>query len=275
MLKWENTIVEPKHFPDGTLHLSLDDRFFIPALYDDPNYRTITWLYENDAELFSLICLTKAIRQNRDGGDGMALYLKMPYIPHSRMDRVKNREDVFTLKYFAEIINSLKFTNVHVLDPHSHVSEALIENVVVHTPMNYISDVLDIIDDPNIVFFFPDEGAMKRYSTLFQYPYAFGIKNRDWKTGKINGLSVAWAVENVVGKNILIIDDICSRGGTFLHSARKLKELGAENIYLFVSHCENTVLQGELLNGDLIKRIYTTNSIFTAEHPKIEVINIV
>lgn len=275
MLKWENTIIESKHFPDGTLHLSLDERFFIPALYDDPNYRTITWMYENDAEFFSLICLVKSIRQNRDGGDGMALYLKMPYIPHARMDRVKNREDVFTLKYFAEVINNLKFTKVYVLDPHSHVSEALIENIVVYTPMNYISDVLNIIDDPNIMFFFPDEGAMKRYSGLFQYPYCYGIKNRDWKTGKILGLDLAGPVGDIAGKNVLIIDDICSRGGTFLHSARRLKEVGAEDIYLFVSHCESTILQGELLEGDLIKRVYTTNSIFTASHPKIEVIEIV
>ena len=69
-----------------------------------------------------------------------------------------------------------------------------------------------------------------------------------------------------------IIDDICSRGGTFYHSAKKLKEHGANDIYLYVSHCENTILEGDLLKGDLIKRVYTTDSIFIKSHEKIEVL---
>ena len=120
--------------------------------------------------------------------------------------------------------------------------------------------------------FYPDEGCMKMRSNLINLPYAFGIKKRNWETGKIEGLDVAGAVDQIAGKDILIVDDICSRGGTFYHSAKKLKELGANYIYLYVSHCENTILEGELLNGDLIKKVYTTDSIFTKTHEKIEVL---
>jgi ribose-phosphate pyrophosphokinase len=48
-------------------------------------------------------------------------------------------------------------------------------------------------------------------------------------------------------------------------------ELGARNIYLYITHCENSVLDGEMIESDLIQRIYTTDTIFTAQHPKIEV----
>ena len=72
--------------------------------------------------------------------------------------------------------------------------------------------------------------------------------------------------------NVLIIDDICSRGGTFLHSAKKLKECGAWDIYLYVTHCENTILDGELINSGLIKKIFTTDSIYTSENENIEII---
>ena len=106
---------------------------------------------------------------------------------------------------------------------------------------------------------------------MIQKPYAFGLKRRDWETGKIEGLDVAGNVGDIAGKDILIVDDICSRGGTFYFAAKKLKELGANNVYLYVSHCENTILNGEVLNGDLVKRVYTTDSIFTKSHPKIEV----
>ena len=53
-----------------------------------------------------------------------------------------------------------------------------------------------------------------------------------------------------------------------------LKELGAKEIYLYVTHCENTILEGELLTSGLIEKVYTTNSIFTKEHEKIEVFKI-
>ena len=101
--------------------------------------------------------------------------------------------------------------------------------------------------------------------------YAFGIKKRNWETGNIEGLDVAGCVDKIKDSNILIVDDICSRGGTFYHSAKKLKELGAKNIYLYVTHCENTILDGDLLNSGLVEKVYTTNSIFTKEHEKIEV----
>ena len=72
--------------------------------------------------------------------------------------------------------------------------------------------------------------------------------------------------------NALIIDDICSYGGTFYYSAKKLKELGADKIYLYVTHCENNILNGELLKDNLIEKVFTTESIFTESNKKIEII---
>jgi ribose-phosphate pyrophosphokinase len=74
------------------------------------------------------------------------------------------------------------------------------------------------------------------------------------------------------GSNILIVDDICSKGGTFYHSAKKLKELGAKEVYLYISHCENSILQGEVLTSGIIERVFTTDSILTEEHDKITIL---
>lgn len=104
--------------------------------------------------------------------------------------------------------------------------------------------------------------------------YAFGIKKRDWETGQINGLDVSGRAELIKDSNVLIVDDICSRGGTFYHSAKKLKELGAAKIYLYVTHCEPTVFEGEVLTSGLIERVFTTDSIFKSDHKNITVIPI-
>ena len=264
MIKLNGQIVEQNHFPDGTLLLKQKPEEF--------DVQTIQWSFESNEELVSLIFLTKHLREY--GVE--TIYLYMPYLPNARQDRTKDCEDVFTLKYFCEVINSLKFDKVIILDPHSSVGEALLDRVGVELPTDYIAQAYDSIRQDvkraPLMIFYPDEGAMKRYSSMAFGEYAFGIKKRDWKTGKIEGLDVAGCVDKIKDSAILIIDDICSRGGTFYHSAKKLKELGAKEIYLYITHCENTILEGELLTSGLIEKVYTTNSIFTKEHEKIEVI---
>ena len=272
MIKVDGKVIDIGSFPDGTVLIKCD-----PTGRQKVGHVKITWYYENDREFLALMYIVKHFRAN--GVDN--IYLYMPYIPNARMDRVKNSEDVFTLKYFAELLNSLDLTRVEVLDPHSSVSEALIDNVMAISPRCYIEHVLGNImpnlrkihePDADILMFYPDEGSVKRYSGMVKLPYAFGIKKRNWETGVIEGLDVAGAVDQIAGRDILIVDDICSRGGTFYHSAKKLKEFGANDIYLYVSHCENTILEGDLLKGDLIKKVFTTNSIFTKSHEKIEVL---
>ena len=252
------------HFPDGTQNIKMPE-IYIPNACSDI---TITWLYESEEELLTLIYVKKWV----DNRYYMDVQLEMPYIPNARMDRVKHQEEVFTLKYFANIINSLGFCLVSVLDPHSSVSEALIDNISIDSPKEFIDEVLRHINVDSL--FFPDEGAMKRYSSMAKLPYTFGVKQRQWETGEILGLDIAGDIELIKDKDILIVDDICSRGGTFYFAAKKLKELGAKDIHLYVTHCENTVHDGELLKSDLIKRIWTTDSLKRTPHAKISTIPI-
>lgn len=266
MIKLNGKQVELGKFPDGTILM----KEAVARDFRIARVAELTWLYENNEELIGLIYLTRHLQSH-----GIEdIHLHMPYIPNARQDRVKNDEDVFTLKYFAEIINSLHFKSVRVLDPHSSVSEALIDRIVIDTPKNNIEKVIGKIEKDNNepVMFYPDEGAMKRYTGMINRPYTFGMKKRNWENGEIQGLEVLGRTELVNGRDVLIVDDISSRGGTFYFSAKALKEIGAGDIYLYVSHCENTILEGNVLTGGLIKKVYTTNSIFTAQHDMIETI---
>ena len=259
--------INPTMFPDGTKLLKFDANF-------GENF-TITWLYDNDEELFQLIALTKHLKNK-----GCKVWLNLPYVPNARMDRVKNKEEVFTLKAFAETINWLGFEEVRISNPHSTVSEALFDRVYVDFNCVYqdVKRILQTSLSKIDVIFFPDEGACKRYSDLLAplgLPVAFGIKKRDWKTGKILGIDIA-GYDELKGKNILMVDDICAYGGTFYYSACALKDKGANEISCYVTHLENSVMdkeKGKLIQGDLIKTIYATNSIFrgVASH-KIKII---
>lgn len=261
MIRINGNEITLSRFPDGTLHLTPN----LPDIsLEEPSeaYALITWNYESDEEMAAILFLTKHLKNL-----GYNVSLDMPYIPNARQDRVKEKEDVFTLKYFAEFINSLDFDRVFVLDPHSNVSAALIDKIIVESPETYcdqaIQKIYDEIEFSPLMAFYPDEGAMKRYSESYGLECAYAAKNRDWQTGKILGLEVIGNADAVKGRNIIIIDDICSKGGTFYYAAKKLKELGANKIFLFVTHCEKTVFEGELFKSGLIDKLFTTDSIFT------------
>lgn len=249
------------HFPDNTISTRISDESI-------HYHNVIEWKYESDTEMALLYYVVKHIRDLK----GVEIVLNMPYIPNARMDRVKYADEIFTLKYFAEFINSLEFDEVRVIDPHSNVSAALLNNLVIKESKlkSYIEETIEKIGDENLTVYFPDEGSMKRYGEIVVMPHAFGIKRRDWRTGNIEGITLI-NEEAVKDKNVLIIDDICSKGGTFYYSAKALKAAGAKDIYLYVTHCENTIFKGELIDSDLIRHIFTTNSIFTLAHPKITV----
>jgi len=259
MFKINNIPVQIERYPDKTPRLNIAA---------DSERVTLEWLYEKDEEML-LFFIAKHLREQY-AVKNLTLY--MPYIPHARMDRVKNQQEVFTLKYFCEFINSLRFDSVIVRDAHSDVSTAMLNNVVMEPVEKNIKNLIAcLLDAKKDIVFYPDEGSYKRYSKLIEFPCAYGVKNRDWKTGKILRLDVRGDLA-ASSFNALIIDDISSYGGTFLHSARKLKELGARKIYLYVTHCENSILNGELINSGLLEKIYTTKSIYTGVHPLIEVI---
>lgn len=259
MFRINGELLEINRFPDETLRLNL-------SVYTSEV--TIEWLFEKDEEMV-LYFITMHLRERYLAKH---ITLKMPYIPHARMDRVKNEPEVFTLKYFCTFINSLQFDKVIVRDAHSNVSLALLNNVVSEDISTIITKLTKTLLNPDSdIIFYPDEGSCKRYSELLHFPCAFGIKKREWSTGNILGLDVQGALPSIPF-NALIVDDISSFGGTFFHSAKKLKELGADKIYLYISHCENSILKGELIGSGLIEKIYTTKSIFTGQHPLFEMI---
>ena len=128
-------------FPDGTLALRINTGVAI----DKCGSRCITWHYESDIEMSALYYVTKHLKNA-----GFSVVLFLPYIPNARMDRVKNSDEIFTLKYFAEFINSLGFDTVYTRDPHSNVSCALINNLQVDNGFEYIISAIDKIDDKEL-----------------------------------------------------------------------------------------------------------------------------
>lgn len=254
MIKLNGEPLAQEKFPDGTPRIS----GISPLTY------TIPWYFDAMDELFTVACIARHLHEK-----GLSTVLHLPYVPNARMDRVKETGEVFTLKYFCEFINGLHFDSVKIFDPHSSVAAALLNRVSicpVHAFIDRAAQDIAMKTGKQVFLVFPDEGAMKRYSNLDE-PFVFGVKRRDWTTGQIQGLDLIGEIPK--DQPALIVDDICSYGGTFVRAAEQLRACGVPEVYLYVTHCENAVANGKLLSGEFVDHIFTTNSIYRGQHSMI------
>ena len=161
----------------------------------------------------------------------------------------------------------MDFERVYVWDAHSNVGPALIDRCHDVNALTWIQEAITQLGyaKDDICLFFPDEGAQKRYGTMFpDYIQAFGIKKRNWETGKIEGYMVV-GEENIKDKCVLIIDDICSYGNTFTHAAGALITSGAKEVNLYVTHCEDAISKGNIFKDGRINKVFTTGSLVRSE----------
>lgn len=212
-------------------------------------------IYNTNEDLFNLLVMKKRWDDAGWNFKKEKCCLKIKYFPYCQMDR-EMPTHLFSLKYVAQIINELKFDNVLVYDPHSNVLPALINRCEVYYPVTKCK-----FDNYNLLFF-PDNGAAKKYSEILDMPYRFGNKKRNLDTGEIVCYEVIADKADIEGKRILIVDDMVMGGRTFVEAAKTLREMGASQVDLYVTHLkpESRKFYNSKGNG-LIDNIYTADTL--------------
>lgn len=264
------------NFPDGQRQVKIHAPS--RALYPDGSTTvSISSRMNNFQDLEVIICATKSLRQL----GFKEIHLYCPYFLGSRSDRIF---EVGTNNYLKDVIcpivNSLKFESVTVLDPHSDVLEACLNNYRKLNNFDLVRFAISNLDEEypgdlfeNIVLVSPDAGAAKKiYKVAEHIGYKGEVlicsKTRD-EHGKLSNLNIPLNYEHVE-KQLIIIDDICDGGATFVNIGRKIWEYriatGAESktfgpVSLVVTH--GLFKNGYIELNRYIKNIYTTNSYST------------
>lgn len=252
---------EISKFPDGQQSVT------ITSLPDAINGNDIVIMSRlnsfRDIEL--IICANQAIREM--GASTVSLYA--PYFIGARSDRKFQSGSVNYLKQvICPIINSQKFNTVLVLDPHSDVLEACLDNyekVNNHTVVKYALTDIDNRNDAQdrIVLVSPDAGAYKK---IFDVAQKFDIRNvvtamkhRDIKSGQITHTEVPNLEKYGEAHKFVIVDDICDGGRTFIELAKEIRKHNAlSEIYLIVTH--GIFSAGFLELSRHFTKVYCTNS---------------
>jgi len=169
------------------------------------------------------------------GGD-FTLNLYMPYIPYARQDRHCNHGESLALQVFMFMIKNVfgLFDNITVLDPHSWLSETMLHAVadVTIIPQHIMAKAVCNTDKYDILIA-PDKGATekakkfnhKNLVTLSKSRTTEGIKYDDYEYDTLSG-------------SVLVVDDICDGGGTFLSLIDMLKRTQPRvtSYALYVTH---------------------------------------
>lgn len=249
-------------FPDGQQSVDLERNTI--SVVDDIRIET---RLNSFSDLEILICATKALRNFTN----KQITLYVPYFLGSRSDRKFTDGGVNYLKeVICPIVNSLKFSSVTVIDPHSDVLEACLNNYSKISNIHLVKQALTQIDNKDgaknrTCLVSPDAGAYKK---IFDIAKVFGIENiatatkvRDLKTGQIlhtevPNLPVSLNEEEL---NYVIVDDICDGGRTFIELAKAIRNQRSNpKIYLVVTHGIFSSGFAEL--SEWFDGIYTTDS---------------
>lgn len=178
--------------------------------------------------------------------------LDIKYLPYGRQDKEVSNTKTFALRTFANLINGLNFNTVTILDPHSTIALDLIKNSKAVYPKDTLNTILS--DTKSDMVCYPDKGAVSKYLELYSVPaHSYGEKVRNQDTGHIESYQL---VGDPKGRTVLIVDDICDGGATFVLLAKALFDAGAKEVNLFVTHgIFSKGLVGMKLAG--INRIFT------------------
>lgn len=229
-------------FPDGQQNIVIEKDTLNKYKWCNILTRINNW---RDLEL--LVCTIASLRELEVD----IIYLYCPYILGSRSDRkFEDGGNNYLKQVICPIINSLNFTSVTVVDPHSDVLEACLNNFkkldnidLVKFAMGEIYDYDSKYGNDNSILVSPDAGASKKIYKIAEEIEHENIiicsKNRD-ENGKLTRCVVP-IKSSYNDKDFVIIDDICDGGATFINIAKEIKNDGlihpfSGKIYLIVTH---------------------------------------
>lgn len=219
--------VEPTIFPDKTSQIwKIADRHIY-------NYEEITihWEFESEAEVFQLCQLVTLLRKSFRN---RAIILRCPYLPYARQDKAVSNTTTFARETFLNLLDYLRITRLETVDVHSPIHPAKHTfKIYNESAESSIQTLMNVTGSVSIGY--PDSGAMNRYGDRTG-PYAVGEKTRDPETGAVKLNAVSFSHDCKPGAPILIVDDICDGGATFIKFATMLKDVGFEDIHLYTSH---------------------------------------
>jgi ribose-phosphate pyrophosphokinase len=234
-------------FPDGECYTRIDAE----PLDDDVVIVQNTYPDSNLIEMFLLQDAVKKMGAKR-------ITLVIPYFGYARQDRVFKPGEPESAKVMIKHLDMM-CDRVFTMDIHKESTLDYFD--CPHKDLKATSAIADHFKNKNIeLVLSPDLGAKyraKAVGEMLGVPYDYLEKVRLSGTD----VKISPAQMDCKGKNILIVDDMISTGGTIVTAGQALKEAGAKSISVACTHglFVNNAL--ERLTGSSLETVLCCNTL--------------
>lgn len=211
---------------------------------------------KNYMELFFIIDALK-----RSGAKRVTAVI--PYLGYQRQDHVFRDGEAVSLEVIIRTLEAVGVDKVISFDMHTPRIPDLFKIPVVHlSALPLFAEKIKKIDGKNGILISPDMGGIRRIKILSELLNGmdFGSieKNRDLETGHVVAEKITGDVK---GKNVYLVDDMISTGGTILTACNLIRKKGAKDVYVLATHavfCKEAV---QILKRANAKKIFVTDTI--------------
>ena len=228
-----------RKFSDGEIYIEINENIrgnsiFIIQSVSSP---------ANDNLMELLLCIDALKRSSAKN-----ITAVIPYFGYARQDRKVVPRTSISAKLVSNLITNSGADRVVTLDLHSGQIQGFfyipVDNLFA-TPI-FARHIKRKIKTKNMICVAPDVGGTARARALGKM-LNVGLAIVD-KRRPAPGKSVVMnVIGNVKDKTCIIVDDIIDSGGTIVNAAKILKQRGARDVHVYVSH--------GVLSGDAVEKI--------------------
>ncbi|RXK82983.1 ribose-phosphate pyrophosphokinase [Filimonas effusa] len=160
----------------------------------------------------------------------------IPYYGFSRQDRKDRPRVAIGAKLVATLIEAAGADRVITMDLHAPQIQAFFDIPVDHLDSSAIFiPYIEQLNLEKLTFAAPDVGSTNRVREIASY-FNAEMVICDKHRKRANEIASMVVIGDVVGKDIILIDDICDTGGTLAKAAGLLKEKGARSVRALCTH---------------------------------------
>jgi ribose-phosphate pyrophosphokinase len=239
-----------KKFSDGEIYIEINENIRGNSIFiiQSVSYPA------NDNLMELLLCIDALKRSSAKN-----ITAVIPYFGYARQDRKVVPRTSISAKLVSNLITNAGADRIVTVDLHAGQIQGFFDIPVDNlfsTPI-FSRHIKKNINKKNLICVAPDVGGVERARALGKM-LNIGLAIIDKRRPTPGKSQVMNVIGNVKGKTCLIIDDIIDSGGTIINAAKALKERGAKEVHVYVTH---GVLSGEAV--EKIKKSHIKNLVLT------------
>ena len=256
-------------FADGEVYVELNENIrgnsvFVVQSTSNP---------ANDNLMELLICIDALRRSSAKN-----ITAVIPYFGYARQDRKVVPRTAISAKLVSNLITNAGANRILSVDLHAGQIQGFFDIPVDNlfaTPI-FARHIKKNININNLICVAPDVGGVERTRALSRR-INVGIAIIDKRRPAPGKSEVMNIVRNVKNKICVIVDDIIDSGGTIVNAAKALKDKGAKEIYVYITHAVLSGSAVDKIKKSQIKKLIITDTIDNSKKirtsKKIEVIS--